>query len=448
VDRAFKKIGLLDHMGYGNLGDAAVQEAFIANIKKRLPNAVLIGFSLNPEDTRNRHNIKCYSITWWHPGWKGPDTPPPNAVALNSRLKSFLKRHRIVFSWTKPLHDLVQELVHLVRSYRAVRSLDLLIISGGGQLCELWRGPWSHPYNVFKFCLLAKLSATPLFIVGVGAGPLKHRLSQLFARWSVRLANYTSFRDVESQALLCNLGVKTRTHVYPDPAYALDVREYVTHKPSSTLTPKVGLNAIGFCDPRLWPRQDDATYRRYLDKLVAFSSWLLAQNYSLEIFTNETSVDGYAIEDLRKRLVDASPNGTARVVYRPVLSLKELLVQMSSFDFVITSKFHGVIFSHLLAKPVIALSYHHKIDDLMRAAGHDQYCLDIEHFDLDSLIERFNSLVANRNHLFSHFREIAALYSDAAQAQFDNLFGREALTTPHLAAGRFVTFAERHSEIL
>jgi polysaccharide pyruvyl transferase WcaK-like protein len=421
VDGAYKKIGLLDHMGYGNMGDAAVQEAFIANIKRRLPNAVLIGFSLNPDDTRKRHNIASYPIRWCHPGWKGTDAPQAQAKVfdLNSKLKSYLKRCRILYVWAKPIHDFMRELAHLMRSYDTVRFLDILIISGGGQLSELWR---EMPYNVFKFCLLAKLSRTPLLIVGVGAGPLERPSSKFFARWSVRLANYTSFRDVESQTLLRNLGVKTQTHVCPDPAYALDLRDYVTGKPSNTLTARIGLNPMGFCDPRVWPRKDEAVYGRYLDKLAAFSSWLLAQNYHLEIFTSDSSVDLQAIADLKKRLIDASPNGSSKVAYRPVACLKELLVQMSTFDFVITSKFHGVVFSHLLAKPVIGLSYHPKIDDLMRTVGHLRYCLPIEHFDVDSLIETFQTLVHNGDDLRSLFRKTAATYADALQVEFDNCF--------------------------
>ena len=323
------------------------------------------------------------------------------------------------------MHDALQELAHLVRSYRVVRSLDLLIMSGGGQLCELWGGPWSHPYNVFKFCTLAKLARTPVFIVGVGAGPLQHPLSKFFARWSVRLANYTSFRDIESQALLRRIGAKAKTHVYPDPAYALDLRDYLIATRSERSRLKVGLNPIGFCDPRLWPRKDDATYCRYLDKLANFSSWLLAQGYDLEVFTGEIGVDRFAIEDLSRRvLVSAIASGLPRIVCRAVPSVKELLVQMSDLDFVITSKFHGVIFSHLLTKPVIALSYHPKIDDLMRAVGHDQYCLDIEGFEVRSLVERFTSLVRESDDLSSRFRKKAVAYKDAVQLQFEEILSK------------------------
>jgi polysaccharide pyruvyl transferase WcaK-like protein len=404
------------------MGDAAVQEAFLANIKRRLPNARLIAFSLNPGDTTKRHGLASYPITWSYPG-DGSESYPTKALGLLARIKARLKRWRIFYAVGKPIHDVVQELAHLVRSYGIVRSLDLLIISGGGQLCELWRGPWSHPYNVFKFCALAKLSRTPVFIVGVGAGPLEHPLSKFFARWSVRLADYTSFRDVESQALLRDVGANATTYVYPDPAYALDLPACAAATISKRERPKVGLNPIGFCDPRIWPREDEAAYSRYLDKLATFSSWLLGHHYDLEIFTAEISVDRYAVEDLGKRLpIYASPNGSSKVASIPTLSLNELLAQMSTFDFIITAKFHGVVFSHLLGKPVIALSYHRKINDLMRAVGHERYCLDIDHFKVDSLTEAFESLVDNREDLSSRFRRTATMYGNALEAQFDKLF--------------------------
>lgn len=66
-----RTIGLLDHMGYGNLGDAAIEEAVIANIKKRVPNASFIGFSLVLDDTAHRHGIPSYPIrgSWVTSEW-------------------------------------------------------------------------------------------------------------------------------------------------------------------------------------------------------------------------------------------------------------------------------------------------------------------------------------------------------------------------------------------
>ncbi len=417
------KIGLLDHMGYGNLGDAATQEALIANIKTRLPDVNIVGFSLNPDDTRKRHNILSYPITHWHPGLNKAEQTGPDGRNSRSRLKPILKKIPVFSAMALRARNLVRELVHLGRSFKVLRSLDCLIIAGGGQLCELWRGPWSHPYNIFKFAVLTKLAKKKLVFLNVGAGPLESTLSRMFVRCSVCLADYASFRDSESQALIRQLGVKRQTYVFPDSAYALNMSDYETSNTVEAFRPLVGLNPIGFCDPRIWPKKDAHAYSRYLDNLAAFSLWLLKMNYRLRIFSAEASVDIYALEDLKRRLINGlSPADINQLCAPPSENVEDLLSDMSGFDFVVTSKFHGVVFSHLLAKPVIALSYHKKIDDLMRTVGHSQYCLNIESFDNECLATTFTTLVKDAQGLKAKFRRTAGSYSDELKAQFDELF--------------------------
>ncbi|HEX5483013.1 MAG TPA: polysaccharide pyruvyl transferase family protein [Terriglobia bacterium] len=467
MNRKYKTVGLMDHMGYGNMGDAAIQEAFIANIKSRLPDARLIGFSLYPDDTRKRHNIETYPIRWSYPRGEGSDRSPSEAPEPNSRLKTFLKNRRIFYRLAKPVHDVFQELAHLWRSYRVVKSLDVLVMSGGGQLCELHG---DLPYNVFKFTMLARLAKTPVCIVGVGADLLKRPINRFFARWAVRSAHYVSLRSIESQALVDSLGVKKETHVCPDPAYALDVREYlgspevlgvaearglfrnigidlespaprdlassgaVAAEPGVSISSqkpvaKVGLNPMSFCDPRRWPRKDAAVYERFMGALTDFSSWLLAEGYALEIYCSDM-MDFYSLEDLRERL-QISPIAAPNLTFRPALTLRELFRQMSAFDFVVTSKFHGVIFSHLLGKPVMALSYLPKFHHLMQAVGHEQYCMEAEQVTAGWLIEQFKRMVSESDQLRTLFRETSARYSKELAAEFDKVFLRPAGTREH-----------------
>ena len=186
---------------------------------------------------------------------------------------------------------------------------------------------------------------TPLLVVGVGAGPLEHPLSKFFVRWSVRLARYTSLRDRESEALLRSLGITSELAVCPDPAYALPITDYVRPASRENKRPKVGINPIGYCDPRVWARQDSEAYLRYLAELEAFCRWLLERGFDIEIFTAEVSVDRYAIQELRERLLNhISSRSGAGVDCSPQFDLQGMLTQMSTFDFVVTSKFHGVVF--------------------------------------------------------------------------------------------------------
>ncbi len=418
------KIGLLDHMGYGNLGDAAIQEVVIANIKKRLPNAQLVGFSFVPDDTVKRHGIPCYPIRSWFPTLNGNRNAAPGKTKLSSTLKSALKKSRPIRALAKPVLDFAREVAFLARSYRALRNLDLLIISGGGQLGELWRGPWAHPYTIFKFSLLTKLAGKKLYFLDVGAGPLKHPLSKFFVRWALRFANYRSFRDNDSQELVRSLGVKEETHVYPDPVYALEFQQFLRSASHGNSIPVVGLNPIGFCDPRLWPRKDEAVYQEYLEKIAQFSTWLVEQGYSLRVFTTEISVDRHVIEDLKGLLSSrlSSPELVRQIFGSASENVKNVLLEMAEFDFIVTSKFHGIIFSHLLRKPVIALSYHKKMDVAMQAVGQGRFCADVERFDLTWLTRAFHSLVEESQGIRSGFAAAVEANATKLSQQFDCLF--------------------------
>jgi polysaccharide pyruvyl transferase WcaK-like protein len=420
------KIGLLDHMGYGNLGDAATQDVLIANIKMRLPSVEIVGFSLDPNDTEKRHHIPSYSITYWHPGLNKPKAEEAEASKPRLQLKYVLKNIPVLSPIALFVRHLVRESVHIVRTLKVLRSLDSLIIAGGGQLGDLWRGPWSHPYNVLKFSALTKLAGRKLLFVNVGAGPLKTRLSKGFVRSSLYLADYVSFRDVQSQELVQQIGVCSKTYVFPDSVYALDVSSYKNAAPPKSSRPLVGINPIGFWDPRIWPQSDALVYSRYIDKLAELCQWLSSLGYRIRIFSAEASVDVYAIQDLKAKIRDfPSTAETDITCAEPSESVRDLLADMSVFDFVVTSKFHGVVFSHLLEKPVVALSYHRKIDDLMQTVGHSQHCLDIANFDLEHLKSAFASMVADAQTLRSRFREIVVFNSNALKPQFDSLFTDE-----------------------
>jgi hypothetical protein len=82
------RVGLLDHLGYGDLGEAATQDVVIANIKKRLPDAQLVGLSLIPDDTTKKHGIPCYPIWRWVPSLQQKRHSSDDGPNLNSKRKS------------------------------------------------------------------------------------------------------------------------------------------------------------------------------------------------------------------------------------------------------------------------------------------------------------------------------------------------------------------------
>jgi polysaccharide pyruvyl transferase WcaK-like protein len=422
-------IGLLDAMGHGNLGDAAIQDSVIENIRKRLPHARIIGFSFVPGDTAKRHGIACFPLTRHSSATAGTASSDGDAKA---NLMTVFRKVPGLRALARSVKTVLRESVFLVRSYRILRSIDLLIISGGGQLGDLWGGPWGHPCTLFKFSLLAKLAGKRLYFLNVGAEALEYPLSRFFSKSALQLAEYVSFRDADSQKLVQNLGVTSKTYVCADSAYALDSNAYVngtSHSPSCRV---VGINPMGYCDPRVWPRKDQSIYEAYLEKLTRFSEWLLEEGYSPKIFPTSPEVDKYAIADLEQRLLEGSGSRGSTAPGCDKLgesvtavfceSVEDVLREMSGCDFILTSKYHGVVFSQLLKKPVIALGYHAKVEAAMRGAGHERFYADIEDFENAWLVNAFLSIVRGRDDLQSQEASATAGYAEILRKQFDGLF--------------------------
>jgi polysaccharide pyruvyl transferase WcaK-like protein len=72
VKQAETRIGLLHHVGGGNLGDDATLESVADGIRQRWSQAEIVAFSMNPDDTETRHVIKSYPIrrNCWSIGYK------------------------------------------------------------------------------------------------------------------------------------------------------------------------------------------------------------------------------------------------------------------------------------------------------------------------------------------------------------------------------------------
>src|SRR5689334_11130924 len=51
------RVAFVSPSGLGNLGDAAIIESFLAGLRRRKPGVEIVGFTLNPADTRIRHGV-------------------------------------------------------------------------------------------------------------------------------------------------------------------------------------------------------------------------------------------------------------------------------------------------------------------------------------------------------------------------------------------------------
>jgi polysaccharide pyruvyl transferase WcaK-like protein len=421
-------------MGGGNLGDDTTQTAVMGNIRSRWPGAIIYGFSMNPPDTRLRHGIASYPVrrkTWDHPDrHENVEIGPGDKLGTPRQQGAFPGLRRLIRAVAfKIPHAIVSEVTFLAKSLYVMRTLDVFVISGGGQLLDSWGGPWAYPYTIFKWISLARLAGTKCYLVNVGAGPLTHPLSKFFIRHALALANYVSFRDSDSMSLVRGIGFKGEAHVYPDCVYALEMPSIPRIQKDARNGLVVGMSPMAYCDPRRYWIQDQGAYEAFVRKLVVFGAWL-TDRHRLTLFSTDIWFDSQTLVKVDKALKsETHTNVTHLLIDTPVAiaTVETLLSQMSTMDYVITCRFHGVIFAHLMNIPVIALSHHPKVSTLMADLGLSEYCIDIDTFDVEQLTATFTRLVADRVAIKVRMAEKAAFYKSALTTQFDQLFSPEVI---------------------
>jgi polysaccharide pyruvyl transferase WcaK-like protein len=115
----------------------------------------------------------------------------------------------------------------------------------------------------------------------------------------------------------------------------------------------------------------------------------------------------------------ASNAGSLEVVVAE--TAEDLLTMMAGMDFVVASRLHGVILSHLVNRPTIAISYDRKVTTYMRDAEQAQFCLDIHRIDCQSLANVFQILAEEQGLVKDHLARKTAEYRQSLSIQFDRV---------------------------
>ncbi len=441
------KIGLLTPYTGGNLGDGAIQEAVIANIKSRYPNAQLHGFTITPEKTEKHLRIPCSPITAL--SIKHYCTPAPSInnsdICLESNnlgstqvVKKWIKRYTLLFNflkrmktWTNslifPLRiifafilSLLAEILLIRNSYWKLKDFDYLIVSGGGQLDDYWGGAWGHPYSLLKWGLIARVTKTRFLFLSVGTCRLTSHLSSFFVKQALSLAEYRSYRDETSKRILEHIAFTRDDVVYPDLAFSHEIPCPKHPRNNINNKPVVGVSPIAYLSSYYWPDCDQPVYASYIHSLVSFVSSLLCNQMSVVLF-HTSGTDKYVVKEMIDTLSrDSRLNiGNIKVVHTE--TVEELLSVMEELDFVVASRLHGVILAHFMHKPVLAISYDKKVDIHMSDIGQSDYCMNIQDIKADLLIDKFYKLMSYKDKNGSEIAYKIGQFRDKLNIQYDKI---------------------------
>jgi len=400
TDRLPRKISLFGMFGVGNLGNEATLQAMLYNVRRFLPDAEVTCICAGPDATAHDYNVPAYLIREF------PLRP------LKSQVLRLLR---------KAFFAIPLELSRWLMVAKRLKSTDMLVMTGTGMLTDLGIRPLGLHYDILRWSVVARLCRCKLIFASVGAGPIRHPLGRFLVKSALAMATYRSFRDRSSRAFVEELGISQKNEVYPDLAFSLPKDVATDDSPSDCRQPVIGVGLITNDLRRDTLEKDDSIYEDYITKMSAFVGWLVAHKYIVRLLIGDVEYDSRARRDLKSSLERSGLMGP-NIIDEPAQSAGELLSQLVQTDIVVASRFHNVLLALMLKKPVIAISFHEKVDSLMRTMGLTRFCHDIEHIDVDALIKQLTFVEEHIEGIRRDVDQKTEIYRVALDEQYDAIF--------------------------
>jgi len=346
------------------------------------------------------------------------------AIPIGSRTARFWNRDlRLVERTKSAIIAILQDLREYETAFTTLKEVEMLIVPGTGLLNDVWGLSSWGPYSLFKWSLAARLRGCKLIFLNVGAGPIYTRAGRLLIASALHMAHYRSYRDHPTLEVVKSIGVHDDSHhVYPDLVFDLPA-EFRTGLSNGTRERRVaGLGLMVYAGRYSAADPSETTYEKYLEALVILADWLLAHEYDVRLLLGDDEPE--AIADFREAFSAQSkqPSLKSRIANTPAQSVREIVTQIAATDVVVATRFHNLLLSLVLERPVIAVSFHHKCASLMSEMGLAEYCFDIHAVDAGSLIDGFERLENNRDDVKRVITDGVARNRQALHEQYEHVF--------------------------
>lgn len=405
------KVSLFGNFGTVNIGNECTLQAALHNISKFIPGAEINCICSNPKDVLVRHKIEAIQMTRRSHGLSGYSTEGGNRKLLIRVLGVLLVRFPA-------------EMLEWIRALRVLKGRSILLVAGTGVLTDRAEGPLGLPYEIFKWVMIARILHLRVLFVSVGAEPISHKLTKWFIESSLAMADHISYRDNHSKQYMAKLGIKQTSSVYPDLAFSLPESALPTHRKAASTALVIGVGLFDYCraDPDRHST-GETRYTEYLKKLSAFVAWLLDNKYQVRILIGDVTYDSAVRKDVQKVLGGMGISyADCNILDEPICSVSDLLQQIVTTDMVVATRFHNVLLSLMLNKPVISISYDSKNDSLMDSVGLSDYCQRIDELDLAWLTKQFAKLAENKDRLKLQIEERVKEHRKISLQQYADVF--------------------------
>jgi len=304
------RIGITGSYGGMNLGDEAILQSIVAQIRKDLPAEITV-FSRDAEDTRRRHQVE-----------------------------------RVVPVRKVSRAEVVPE----------IERLDVLLFGGGGILYDAEARVYLREVQV------AKEKGVPVMVYAVGAGPLTDPSNQDFVREALEHVDVITVRERAAQQVLESAGVHHEVVVTADPALLLKPeplpRGTLRHEGLEGRRTIIGMSVRepGVAAPDLDPDLYHALLANAADYMVdRFDADIVMVPMERSVLDMQHS-HGVIAKMLRAQRA---------TVLKGEYTSGQILQLIGHFDFVLGMRLHFLVFAALQRVPFVALPYAGKVSGFL-----------------------------------------------------------------------------------
>jgi polysaccharide pyruvyl transferase CsaB len=304
------RIGISGSYGGMNLGDEAILEGILGQLRATVPADVTV-FSRNPSDTLARHKVD-------------------RAVAVRS-----LTRKEVV---------------------PEIGKLDLFVLGGGGILYD------RDAQTYLREVVLAHEMGVPVILYAISAGPLTTQASRRAVQEALNAtaSPVITVRDRLGYRLLEDVGVTQEIHLTADPALLLEPEEL----PLEALHAEgvdLDRHLVGFSVREPGPAAPDIDPEEYY-ALLANAADFVVERYDAEVvFVPMEKADVQHSHAVVAHMQNAERAEILRRRYSP----RQILDLMGRFDFAVGMRLHFLIFAALRGTPFASLPYASKVTGLL-----------------------------------------------------------------------------------
>jgi polysaccharide pyruvyl transferase CsaB len=315
ADKEAIKVGISGSYGGLNLGDEAILQSIVAQLRRDLPQVEITVFSRDAEDTKKRHGVE-------------------RSVPVRK-----LSRAEIA---------------------PEVERLDLLILGGGGILYD------ADARTYLREVALAREKHVPVMVYAIGAGPLDDMDVQKAVAEALEGVDLITVRERAAQQVLEHAGVHREITVTADPALLLKPEAL----PRGVLRTE-GLEGrrrlIGMSVREPGVAAPDLDVNQYHTLLANAADFMVDRFDADVVFVpmERSVLDSQHSHAVISRMLRAQ----RATVLKGEYTSGQLLSLMGKFDFALGMRLHFLIFAAIQGTPLVALPYAGKVSGFLEALG-------------------------------------------------------------------------------